>query len=55
MSTPIVDLFDTQTKQAIWRGTATETVSSSPDSIAAALQSGLDKMLANYPPTAAAK
>lgn len=50
VGTLIVDLFDARTRQAIWRGTASGTISSNPDTNRAAVESGLDKMFANYPP-----
>lgn len=54
VGTLIVDLFDAQSKQAIWRGTASGTVSSNPDTNRAAVEAGLDKMFANYPPDSTA-
>lgn len=53
VGTLIVDLFDGKTQQAVWRGTASGTVSESPDRNVAALEAGLDKMFASYPPGAA--
>lgn len=53
VGTLIVDLFDAKTQQAIWRGTASGTVSSSPEKNSAAIDAGLDKMFASYPPGAA--
>lgn len=50
VGTLVVDMFDARTQKAIWRGTATETVSSSPDKMEASLQKGLDKMFAKFPP-----
>lgn len=52
VGTLIVDLFDTKTQQAVWRGTASGTISSSPETNAAAIDAGLDKMFASYPPGA---
>lgn len=53
VGTLIVDLFDAKTQQAVWRGTASGTVSSSPDKNSAAIDAGLDKMFASYPPGSA--
>ncbi len=52
VGTLVVDLFDAGSKQALWRGIASGTVSSSPDKNAAAIDAGLDKMFASYPPVA---
>jgi len=45
----VVDMFDTGTHQAIWRGTASGTVPASPAKLDAALDAGLDKMFAAFP------
>lgn len=50
VGTLIVDLFDAKSQQAVWRGTASGTVSDSPDKNSAAIDAGLDKMFASYPP-----
>ncbi|MET0718869.1 MAG: DUF4136 domain-containing protein [Pseudoxanthomonas sp.] len=50
VGTLIVDMFDTKTQQAVWRGTASGTVPSSPDKVNAAVEAGLDKMFAGFPP-----
>jgi hypothetical protein len=54
VGTLVLDMFDTRTKQAVWRGTASGTVPSSPAKINAAVEAGLDKMFAGYPPVATA-
>ncbi|MET0890595.1 MAG: DUF4136 domain-containing protein [Stenotrophomonas maltophilia] len=54
VGTLVLDMFDTRTKQAVWRGTASSTVPSSPDKINAAVEIALDKMLAGFPPAATA-
>ena len=43
-------MFDTRTKQAVWRGSASGTVPNSPEKVDAAVTAGLDKMFANFPP-----
>jgi len=53
VGTLVVDMFDTASKQAIWRGTASGTVPSSPDRVDAAVTAGLDKMFAGFPPGSA--
>ena len=52
VGTLVVDMFDTSTKQAIWRGTASGTVPNSPARVDAAVQSGLERMFAGFPPGA---
>ncbi|MBO9518716.1 MAG: DUF4136 domain-containing protein [Porphyrobacter sp.] len=53
--TLILDMFDTGTQQAIWRGTATGTVPSTPEKQTKALNKELDKMFAQFPPGSAAR
>jgi hypothetical protein len=55
VGTLIVDMFDSGTQQAIWRGTASGTVPSSPDRVNTAVEAGLDKMFADFPPGSAAR
>ncbi|MGQ4583614.1 DUF4136 domain-containing protein [Lysobacter sp. F60174L2] len=54
VGTLIVDMFDTRTQQAIWRGTASDTLPGSPGEINAEVEAALDKMFANFPPGSAA-
>lgn len=49
VGTLVVDMFDSRTQQAIWRGTATGTVSSSPDKVNKAVDQALTKMFAKFP------
>lgn len=53
VGTLVLDMFDSSSKQAIWRGTASSTVPTSTERINAAVESGLDKMFAGFPPGAA--
>lgn len=48
--TLIVDMFDSRTQKAIWRGTATGAVSSKADKMDAEIDKSLDKMFAAFPP-----
>ncbi|HAU80292.1 MULTISPECIES: DUF4136 domain-containing protein [Gammaproteobacteria] len=50
VGTLVVDMFDAKTKQAVWRGTASGTVPTSPDKVNAAVEAGLDKLFAAFPP-----
>lgn len=53
VGTLVVDMFDTRNKQAIWRGTASQTVPSSPEKVNAAIRAGIDKMFSGFPPGSA--
>ncbi len=50
VGTLIVDMFDARTQQAVWRGSASGTVPGSPEKVNAAVDAGLDKMFAAFPP-----
>ncbi|MCL1633961.1 DUF4136 domain-containing protein [Luteimonas sp. SX5] len=54
VGTLIVDMFDAKTQQAVWRGTASSTVPDSPEKVNAAVEAGLDKLFAAFPPGTAA-
>jgi len=47
--TLIVDLFDVQTRQLVWRGTATETVSDKTDKNIKRLEKVIEKLFQNFP------
>jgi hypothetical protein len=48
----VVDLFDTKTKQLIWRGAATNTLSNNSGKNIKNLDKGVDKMFKHFPPGA---
>ena len=50
VGTLIVDMFDASTQQAVWRGSASSTVSSSPEKVNQTVDAALDKMFAGFPP-----
>jgi hypothetical protein len=50
VGTLIVDLFDTQTKEVVWRGVASGTVSDSPEKNTKKLQDAVKDMFEKYPP-----
>ena len=50
--TIVVDLFDAQTKKAVWRGTAVKDVSSKPSKATEQVGKALEKIFKNYPPPA---
>ncbi len=55
VGTVVVDLFDTKTKQLIWRGTSSDTLSNSSDKNIKNLDKGVDKMFKNFPPGSSKK
>ena len=50
VGTLIVDMFDTTTKKLIWRGSASDVVSSKPDKNVKELEKAVDKMFEHFPP-----
>jgi hypothetical protein len=50
VGTLVVDIFDAQTKEAIWHGSASDALSDSATSNAKATEQAVDKMFANFPP-----
>ena len=48
----VVDLFDAKTKNLIWRGSSSDTLSNNPDKNTKNLDKGVRKMLAHFPPEA---
>ena len=48
--TLVVDLYDASTKKMVWRGVATDTMSSKPSKNNAKLDKALAKMFQRYPP-----
>jgi len=55
VGTLIVDLFDAKTKQLIWRGTSSNTLSNNSDKNIKNLDKGADKMFKHFPPGSAKK
>ena len=55
VGTVVVDLFDTRTKQLLWRGAATDTLSDNSDKNIKNLDEGVDKMFKHFPPGATKK
>jgi hypothetical protein len=51
----VVDLFDTRTKQLIWSGAASDTLSNNSDKNIKNLDEGVDKMFKKFPPGARKK
>jgi hypothetical protein len=52
IGTLVVDLFDTSTKQLIWRGVSTETLSEKPEKDTQKLNKAVEKMFKDFPPKA---
>lgn len=50
VGTLVLDMYDAQTKQLLWRGSAQETLSDKPEKNEHKLQQSVDKMLKNFPP-----
>jgi hypothetical protein len=55
VGTVIVDLFDTKTKQLIWRGAESDTLSNNSDRNIKNLDKGVGKMFKNFPPGSSKK
>lgn len=50
VGTLVVDLFDTKTRQAVWRGSAQGSIPSSSERLNEGVQAGIVKMFAEFPP-----
>jgi len=55
VGTLVVDLFDVKTKQLIWRGTSSDTLSNNSDKNIKNLDKGVDKMFKHFPPGSSKK
>jgi hypothetical protein len=55
VGTVVVDLFDTKTKQLIWRGATSDTLSNNSDKNIKNLDKGVEKMFKNFPPGSSKK
>jgi hypothetical protein len=52
VGTLVVDLFDSKTKEAVWRGTASKTLSGNPQKNADNLNKAVEDMFKKFPPAA---
>jgi hypothetical protein len=52
VGTLIVDLVDTQRREMVWRGRATDTVGSDREERQEQMREAMDKLFANFPPAA---
>ncbi len=50
VGTLVVDLFDTQSKKLVWRGSSSDTLSNKSDKNIKNLNKGVDKMFKHFPP-----
>src|SRR6185503_20147604 len=50
VGTLVLDMFDSHTKQLVWRGSASDTLSSKTDKNIKNLDKGVQKMLKQFPP-----
>lgn len=48
--TLVIDVWDARTKQLVWRGTASDTVSDDPEKNDKKVQKALEKLFKKYPP-----
>jgi Domain of unknown function (DUF4136) len=55
VGTLVVDLFDTKTKQLIWRGASSDTLSDNSNKNIKNLDKGVEKMFKQFPPGSAKK
>jgi hypothetical protein len=55
VGTLVVDLFDTKTKQLIWRGSSSDTLSDKSDKNIKNLDKGAEKMFKKFPPGSSKK
>jgi hypothetical protein len=55
VGTVVVDLFDSKSKQLIWRGTESDTLSNKSEKNIKNLDKGVDKMFKNFPPGSSKK
>jgi len=53
VGTLLIDLFDTKTKQAVFRGVATDTLSDKPEKNEDKLNKSVEKMFKKFPPQSA--
>jgi hypothetical protein len=52
VGTLVVDMFDTKTKDLIWRGSSSDTLSNNSDKNIKNLDKGVEKMFKHFPPEA---
>jgi hypothetical protein len=52
VGTVVLDLFDTKSKQLIWRGSASDTLSNNSDKNIKNLDKAIEKMFQHFPPSA---
>jgi hypothetical protein len=50
VGTVVIDLFNTKTKQLIWRGTSSDTLSNNSDKNIKNLDKGVEKLFKQFPP-----
>jgi hypothetical protein len=55
VGTVVVDLFDHKTKQLVWRGSTSDTLSNNSDKNIKKLDKGVEKMFKKFPPSSATK
>ena len=51
VGTLVIDIFDARTKEALWRGSSTKTLSGNPEKNEKSLNKAIVKMFTNFPPS----
>jgi hypothetical protein len=52
VGTLVIDMFDTNSKKLIWRGSASDTLPDKPEKAVKDLEKSVDKMFEHFPPSA---
>ena len=55
VGTLVVDLFDSKTKQLLWRGSSSDTLSNNSNKNIKSLDNGVQKMFKQFPPGSSKK
>ena len=50
VGTLVLDLYDARSKDAIWRGTASDTLSNNPKNVKRSMEEGVRQIFAKFPP-----
>ena len=51
VGTLVIDIFDSRSKDAVWRGIAMKTLSDNPQRVADSINKAIGKMFKNFPPS----
>ncbi|MCU0736591.1 MAG: DUF4136 domain-containing protein [Methylotetracoccus sp.] len=50
VGTLVIDLYDVNSRNAVWRGTASDIISRRPETVRKSMEEGVRKMFARFPP-----